>query len=209
MLNKAHEGYEYQDFFTTAIAVDLMLRHPECELEVDSKDFKRDKFDDLKVLYSSDTKSSDLPSGSDDPTSDNASKEFCNPDATINDKYGIVFQIKYSDENTDHALEKVDFSNGNGHDTCLIDLYESWHELRKRGDYSSLLLCLAWKRPAAADDLNKFLEDVTGSIDSITFSLFFECVVYRFKANEFWPEDNNIPSDWRKVKKYLTISMLV
>ena len=203
MLNKAHEGYEYQDFFTTAIAMDLMLRHPECELEVDSKDFKRDKFDDLKVLYSSDTKSSDLQSGSDDPTSDSASKEFCNPDATINDKYSIVFQIKYSDENTGHALEKVDFSNGNGHDTCLTDLYTSWHELRKRGDYSSLLLCLAWKRPAAVDDLNKFLEDITESIDSNAFSLPFECVVYRFKANEFWPEDNNIPSDWRKVKKYL------
>lgn len=49
MANSMHEGYEYQDYFTVSIILDLMLHHTDAEIIVDKKDFEGDKFDDLKV----------------------------------------------------------------------------------------------------------------------------------------------------------------
>ena len=49
MQSPIHEGYEYQDYFTVAIILQLMLHQTDAELIIDRKDFSGDKFDDLKV----------------------------------------------------------------------------------------------------------------------------------------------------------------
>ena len=48
MRSAIHEGYEYQDYFTVSIILQLMLRQTDAEIIIDRKDFKGDKFDDLK-----------------------------------------------------------------------------------------------------------------------------------------------------------------
>lgn len=52
MQSAIHEGYEYQDYFTVSIILQLMLRQTEAEIIIDRKDFNGDKFDDLKVKTS-------------------------------------------------------------------------------------------------------------------------------------------------------------
>lgn len=49
MQSPIHEGYEYQDYFTVAIILQLMIHQTDAELIIDRKDFSGDKFDDLKV----------------------------------------------------------------------------------------------------------------------------------------------------------------
>ncbi len=49
MRSPIHEGYEYQDYFTVSIILQLMLHQTDSELIIDRKNFSRDKFDDLKV----------------------------------------------------------------------------------------------------------------------------------------------------------------
>ncbi len=49
MQSQIHEGYEYQDYFTVSIILQLMLHQTDAEIIIDRKDFSGDKFDDLKV----------------------------------------------------------------------------------------------------------------------------------------------------------------
>ena len=49
MQSPIHEGYEYQDYFTVSIILQLILYQTDAELIIDRKDFSDDKFDDLKV----------------------------------------------------------------------------------------------------------------------------------------------------------------
>ena len=55
MQSQIHEGYEYQDYFTVSIILQLMLRQTDAEIIIDRKDFSGDKFDDLKVKTSNST----------------------------------------------------------------------------------------------------------------------------------------------------------
>lgn len=52
MQSAIHEGYEYQDYFTVSIILQLMIRKADAEIIIDRKDFNGDKFDDLKVMAS-------------------------------------------------------------------------------------------------------------------------------------------------------------
>lgn len=52
MQSPIHEGYEYQDYFTVSIILQLMLQQIDAELIIDRKDFSGDKFDDLKLKMS-------------------------------------------------------------------------------------------------------------------------------------------------------------
>lgn len=52
MKSPIHEGYEYQDYLTVSIILQLMLKQTDAEMIIDRKNFKGDKFDDLKVKTS-------------------------------------------------------------------------------------------------------------------------------------------------------------
>ena len=49
MQSAIHEGYEYQDYFTVLVILELILHNISAEIKIDRKDFNGDKFDDLKV----------------------------------------------------------------------------------------------------------------------------------------------------------------
>mgnify|MGYP004538197255 CR=1 FL=1 len=55
MQSAIHEGYEYQDYFTVSIILQLMLRQKNAEIIIDRKEFRGDKFDDLKIKTSDGT----------------------------------------------------------------------------------------------------------------------------------------------------------
>ena len=50
MQSAIHEGYEYQDYFTVSIILQLMLKQTDAEITIDRKNFNGDKFDDLKMM---------------------------------------------------------------------------------------------------------------------------------------------------------------
>lgn len=50
MQSAIHEGYEYQDYFTVSIILQLMFKQTDAEITIDRKNFNGDKFDDLKVM---------------------------------------------------------------------------------------------------------------------------------------------------------------
>ncbi len=158
MQSQIHEGYEYQDYFTVSIILQLMLKQTDAEITIDRKNFNGDKFDDLKV------------------TTANGITEF---------------QIKYSDDETSHKLTKDDFSNGNGHDTALSDLFLSWKDSKKTEKDTRTKLCLAWSRPTD-EKITKFLKPVQDK------SLPFSTVAFAFDGSLFWPEGEMPPKSWRK-----------
>ena len=49
MQSAIHEGYEYQDYFTVSVILELILHNISAEIKIDRKNFNGDKFDDLKV----------------------------------------------------------------------------------------------------------------------------------------------------------------
>ena len=159
MQSAIHEGYEYQDYFTVSVILELILHNISAEIKIDRKDFNGDKFDDLKVKSAN----------------------------------GITeYQIKYSDEKNAHLLTKTDFSNGNGHDTALSDLFLSWRSRKSTNEISTLKLCLAWGKPAADDEINKYL------IPCSEYSLPFDILAYTFDGNAFWPENGKPSNQWKK-----------
>ncbi len=101
------------------------------------------------------------------------------------------FQIKYSDDETSHKLTKDDFSNGNGHDTALSDLFLSWKDSQKTEKDTRIKLCLAWNRPTDVQ-IKKFLKPVQDQ------SLPFSTVAFAFDGSLFWPEGELPPKSWRK-----------
>jgi len=49
-LNQAHEGYEYQDLLTTYFIFNEILQENESTFKIDTKDYNKDKFDDLTII---------------------------------------------------------------------------------------------------------------------------------------------------------------
>ena len=149
MQSAIHEGYEYQDYFSVSIILQLIIQQTDAEIVIDRKNFYGDKFDDLKVLK---------PDGS------------------------TEFQIKYSDNERSHALTKNDFSNGNGHDTALSDLFFSWRKNKREGNDAKIKLCLAWSKPEEDDKIIKYLKPIKDQ------SMPFPSVAYKFDGVLLWPE---------------------
>lgn len=104
----------------------------------------------------------------------------------------IEFQIKYSDNERSHKLTKNDFSNGDGHDTAISDLFLSWKAGKNAGNVAQIKLCLAWDRPDAGDQITKFLRPIQEQ------SLPFSTWAFSFDGNLFWPEGENPPKNWKK-----------
>lgn len=54
-LNSAHEGYEYQDLLSAYYILKEVINSSECYFNIDKKDNKDDKFDDLSIIYKNKT----------------------------------------------------------------------------------------------------------------------------------------------------------
>ena len=102
------------------------------------------------------------------------------------------FQIKYSDDENSHKLTKDDFSNGNGHDTALCDLFTSWKIRKESENDTQIKLCLAWNRPTDDDPIAEFLKPIQEQ------TLPFSVAAYSFDGELFWPVEKLPPKTWRK-----------
>lgn len=154
-----HEGYEYQDYFTVSMILQLMICQTDAKIVIDRKNGEKDKFDDLKI---------------------------------VTPEQIIEYQTKYSDDISTHRLTKNDFSNGNGHDTAISDLFISWKAKEKTKSVSRTKLCLAWDRPLNEDPIMEYLIPVKD--DSFPFL----SATYLFDGEKFWSEGGCPPSNWKK-----------
>ena len=78
MQSPVHEGYEYQDYFTVSIILQLMLHQTDSELIIDRKDFSGDKFDDLKVKTPNDNTEFQIKYSDDERTHKLTKDDFAN-----------------------------------------------------------------------------------------------------------------------------------
>lgn len=78
MQSPIHEGYEYQDYFTVSIILQLMLHQTDSELIIDRKDFSGDKFDDLKVKTPNDNTEFQIKYSDDERTHKLTKDDFAN-----------------------------------------------------------------------------------------------------------------------------------
>lgn len=88
MQNAIHEGYEYQDYFSVSIILQLMLQRKDAEIIVDRKDFNGDKFDDLKVKLSNGITEFQIKY-SDEESSHNLTKVTCQMEMDMILRYAI------------------------------------------------------------------------------------------------------------------------
>ena len=78
MQSPIHEGYEYQDYFTVSIILQLMLKQTDAEIIIDRKDFSGDKFDDLKVKTPNGTTEFQIKYSDDENTHKLTKDDFAN-----------------------------------------------------------------------------------------------------------------------------------
>ena len=78
MQSTIHEGYEYQDYITVSIILQLMLHQTDSELIIDRKDFSGDKFDDLKVKTPNDNTEFQIKYSDDERTHKLTKDDFAN-----------------------------------------------------------------------------------------------------------------------------------
>ena len=100
-------------------------------------------------------------------------------------------QIKHSET---HSIEKNDFSAPNAHDLYLGDLFNSW--LKQKDKTTEFRLCLAWNEPENSDELSRILIP----FESIQ-NYFSGTKCYKIDCDSLWPENQEIPKTWVKLKK--------
>lgn len=100
-------------------------------------------------------------------------------------------QIKHSET---HSIEKNDFSAPNAHDLYLGDLFNSW--LKQKDKTTEFRLCLAWNEPENSDGLSRILVP----FESIQ-NYFSGTKCYKIDCDSLWPENQEIPKTWVKLKK--------
>lgn len=124
------------------------------------------------------------------------SKEFQGDkfdDMTISTPHLIFkYQIKYSNEYTDHTLQKYDLSS-NSYQLAINELFDSW-VINPNKDNVELRLCLAWNSPT--DELTNVL------IKSSANKSLFHCKseLYNIDPDKIWKNGDAPLASWRKLK---------
>jgi hypothetical protein len=111
MLNKAHQGYIYQDIIGAYfIALELAQGRLDTEFLFDLKKTPvgtPDKFDDIFIKRQTDE---------------------------------TLIQVKYSNDATNHCLTKADFASSSKYDLALYELFKTWKALNKPNTNWKVLL---------------------------------------------------------------------
>ena len=111
MLNKAHQGYIYQDILGAYfVATEIAEGRLETEFLFDLKKTSigtPDKFDDIFIKRQADQ---------------------------------TLIQIKYSSDSTNHSLTKGDFASASNYDLALYDLFKTWKALNNSHSKWKVLL---------------------------------------------------------------------
>lgn len=123
----------------------------------------------------------------------------------VKDKCIECVQIKYSNGNTAHALEKADLANGNGHDTAIDQLFIGWKQLTdKYSDNNHFYLCTSWSIPDENDMLCKILKPVNSDNDVLIRAIrsyMPQTEFYQINADVLWPSGSTPLKGWNRLKK--------
>lgn len=163
-LDAAHKGYIYQDILSA-----YFVAHEIALGNLDSTFI----FDKKKTFQ-------DVPDKFDDITIYQKSKS-------------LFFQVKYSDSENNHSLEKEDFSTKSKHDLALWNLFETWKELKSENNEFYVLL--AWKVPVDSDKILDVIE-----IDNIVKPIFPNAVCYKFNIDKLWSLETGVINSWKTLK---------
>ncbi|MBP3742546.1 MAG: ATP-binding protein [Treponema sp.] len=163
-LDAAHRGYMYQDILSAYfVAHEIALENL-----------------DSKFIFDKKKTPQDVPDKFDD--------------ITIYRKNETSFyQVKYSDSENEHSLEKEDFSTVAKHDLALWNLFASWKELKSEN--SKFYVLLSWQPPLDSDKICDVIE-----IDTVIKPIFPNAICYRFNIDKLWPEATGVISSWRSLK---------
>ena len=163
-LNAAHKGYIYQDILSA-----YLVAHEIADGNLDSTFV----FDKKK-------------------TSQNIPDKF--DDITVYRKNEILyFQVKYSDSENEHSLEKEDFSTGARYDLALWNLFKTWKNLKSKN--SRFYVLLAWQPPLDSDKINDVIEK-----DEIIKPIFPNAICYKFNVDKLWLSESGVITSWRALK---------
>lgn len=101
-------------------------------------------------------------------------------------------QIKYSNSNTAHILEKSDISTVDPYGIPIDYLFNTWKSLKNKNDLE-LRLCLAWDKPV--DEIN----DVLNEVNHVEMS-FREKItnLFQIDINKLWPMGQKPLKNWRR-----------
>ena len=163
-LDAAHRGYMYQDILSA-----YLVAHEIAHENLDSKFI----FDKKKTPQ-------DVPDKFDDIT-------------VYKKNETSFYQVKYSDSENEHSLEKEDFSTVAKHDLALWNLFASWKELKSEN--SKFYVLLSWQPPLDSDKICDVIE-----IDNVINPIFPNAICYRFNIDKLWPEATGVISSWKSLK---------
>ena len=163
-LDAAHKGYMYQDILSA-----YFVAHEIAQGNLDSKFM----FDKKKTPQ-------EIPDKFDDITIYRKSETS-------------FYQVKYSDSENEHSLEKEDFSTVAKHDLALWNLFTTWKKLESEN--SKFYVLLSWKPPLDSDKICDVIE-----IDTVIKPIFPNAICYRFNIDKLWPEATGVISSWRSLK---------
>ena len=163
-LDAAHRGYMYQDILSAYfVAHEIALENLDSKFIFDKK-----------------------------KTPQNVPDKF--DDITVYKKNETSFyQVKYSDSENEHSLEKEDFSTVAKHDLALWNLFTSWKELKSEN--SKFYVLLSWQPPLDSDKICDVIE-----IDTVIKPIFPNAICYRFNIDKLWPEATGVISSWKSLK---------
>lgn len=163
-LDAAHKGYMYQDILSAYfVAHEIALGNLDSTFIFDKKKTPQDVPDKFD-------------------------------DITIYRKNETSFyQVKYSDSENEHCLEKKDFSTVKKHDLALWNLFASWKELKSEN--SKFYVLLSWKTPKDSDKILDVIEK-----DEVTKAIFSGAICYKFNIDKLWPLENGVISSWKTLK---------
>ncbi|MBR4789688.1 MAG: AAA family ATPase [Treponema sp.] len=163
-LDAAHKGYMYQDILSA-----YFVAHEIRQGNLDSTFI----FDKKKTPQS-------VPDKFDDITVYRKNEAF-------------YFQVKYSDSENEHRLEKSDFSTVAKHDLAIWNLFETWKNLES--EKSKFYVLLSWKSPIDSDKICDVIE-----IDNDIKPIFPNAICYRFNIDKIWPVATGVISSWKTLK---------
>lgn len=167
-LDAAHRGYMYQDILSA-----YFVAHEIAQGNLDSTFI----FDKKK-------------------TPQDVSDKF--DDITIYRKNETSFyQVKYSDSENEHSLEKEDFSTVAKYDLALWNLFATWKELKS--EKSKFYVLLSWKPPKNSDKILDVIEK-----DEVSKAIFSGAICYKFNIEKLWPSETGVITSWRALKSEST-----
>jgi hypothetical protein len=115
-------------------------------------------------------------------------------DLTINYKHRIhKVQIKYSNYDNGHILEKNDLSASSGYELALDTLFTSWNSHPDKLQ-TTFRLCLAWNEP------NDELRNILVPLDDSSFKS-YQTRSFNINIDRLWEKNKQPLSSWRRFRK--------